>query len=420
MSIDSPHDGAAPGTAAAPPPRQSRLARFALGGGCLLVATIVWLPIVHCFFKCGPSQYSSELRIPPRADQLVLHQLHAWKEAELRVAEVNPMRAANPEWDLMGRMYLVLSLGNLALRDAERTPGYLVVVDQMIDQTLREERELGMYYFLMPYAREGAFLQKPQRSHFVDSEIAMMLAARRTLAENAAYRAEFQPRAQMLIERMQKSPVLMAESYPDECWLFCNTLALAAVRMGDRLDGTDHSEFFRNWVASAKAKLIEPNTGILISACTWDGETVQGPEGSSIWMAAHCLQLIDPDFAADQYARARREIGRTVLGFGYAREWPVSWKAGADVDSGPIIPGLDVSAGASGQAFVAASAFHDRDYLADLFTTLDFAAFPMSKDGGLKYCASNQVGDAVLLYSTVLGPLWEKAKSQRAESEPTR
>jgi hypothetical protein len=355
------------------------LARFALGAGCLFVAAMIWLPAVHWFFRCDAKEYSSKEGIPPRAEELARYQLRAWSDANLRAAEVEPMRAANPEWDLMGRTYLVLSLANLALREPARKAEYLPVIDQIIDRTLQEERERGMYYFLMPYARDGAFLQKPQRSHFVDSEIAMMLAARRTLAENATYRGEFQPRAQMLLARMQESPVLMAESYPNECWLFCNTLALAAVRLGDRLDGTDHSEFFRQWVASAKARLIEPHTGLLISACTWDGETVQGPEGSSVWMAAHCLQLIDPDFAADQYARARREIGRIALGFGYAREWPVSWKAASDVDSGPIIPGLDVSAGASGQACVAASAFHDQEYLSSLFTTLDLPRFRLPR-----------------------------------------
>ncbi len=36
------------------------------------------------------------------------------------------------------------------------------------------------------------------------------------------------------------------------------------------------------------------------------------------------------------------------------------------------------------------------------------AAFPSGKNGRLKYCASNQVGDAALLYAAVLGPLWEK------------
>ena len=39
-------------------------------------------------------------------------------------------------------------------------------------------------------------------------------------------------------------------------------------------------------------------------------------------MTAHCLQLIDEEFAADQYRRARKELGRELLGFGYAREWP--------------------------------------------------------------------------------------------------
>jgi hypothetical protein len=36
------------------------------------------------------------------------------------------------------------------------------------------------------------------------------------------------------------------------------------------------------------------------------------------------------------------------------------------------------------------------------------AAFPSRKNGRLKYCASNPVGDAALLYASVLGPLWKK------------
>jgi hypothetical protein len=36
-------------------------------------------------------------------------------------------------------------------------------------------------------------------------------------------------------------------------------------------------------------------------------------------------------------------------------------------------------------------------------TTLQFAAFPSEHDGQLRYSASNQVGDAVLLYALVQG-----------------
>ena len=155
---------------------------------------------------------------------------------------------------------------------------------------------------------------------------------------------------------------------------------------------------------------MDPKTGILISSYTANGQALDGPEGSSIWMVAHCLRVLDEDFARDQYQRARKELGRQMAGFAWSKEWPASWRGAMDIDSGPVIPVFDISAGASGMAFIGASSFGDTAYLASLAATLDFSAFPSLKEGRLKYCASNQVGDAALLYATVLGPMWEKIK----------
>ena len=190
--------------------------------------------------------------------------------------------------------------------------------------------------------------------------------------------------------------------------MFCNAAALAALRMSDVLDRTDHRPFFKEWIETVQTKLLDGGTGLLPSSFTIAGRTLDGPEGSSIWFTAHCLQLIDEPFARDQYTRAKSELALSLCGFAYAREWPPSFRGSADVDSGPVIPFLDVSAGSSGMAFIAAAAFGDREFLASLLATLDFAAFPLERDGVLKYCASNQVGDAVLLYALVMGPLWEK------------
>ena len=164
----------------------------------------------------------------------------------------------------------------------------------------------------------------------------------------------------------------------------------------------------RQWVEIARTRLVHPGTGLLVSSFRLDGTPLDGPEGSTIWMVAHCLEAVDQAFAADQYRRARRELGRVTLGFGYAAEWPASWRGEVDVDSGSVIPGLDVSAGSSGMAFMAAATFHDDDFLQALASTLDMAAFPTRSRGELRYCASNQVGDAAILYAAVLGPLWEK------------
>jgi hypothetical protein len=72
-----------------------------------------------------------------------------------------------------------------------------------------------------------------------------------------------------------------------------------------------------------------------------------------------------------------------------------------DVDSGAIIPLIDASAGSSGLALVAASAFEDEEWLDGLLRSLELAGF---RDGG-RYLASNAVGDAVLLYALTNGPL---------------
>lgn len=83
-----------------------------------------------------------------------------------------------------------------------------------------------------------------------------------------------------------------------------------------------------------------------------------------------------------------------------------------------VIPGLKVSAGGSGLAFIGAASFGDDEFVQALARTLNFAAFPSRRDGTLKYCASNQVGDAAMLYAAVLGPLWEKVLLPPGKGNP--
>jgi hypothetical protein len=264
----------------------------------------------------------------------------------------------------------------------------------------------------MPYARARPYAQQPVQSLFIDGEIALMIAARRVLEEKPEYKAPMTERINLIVERLKSHSPPIAESYPDECWMFDHVVALAAIKLADHLDGTDHSAFLRDWLAMAKQKLAHRESGLLVSSFTLNGDPLDGPEGSTIWMVAHCLQLFDEAFARDQYRRAREQLGRTTCGFGYAREWPASWQSHTDIDSGPIIPVLGISAGSSGMAFIGASAFGDDGFLSSLATTPDFAAFPSRNEGRLRYCASNQVGDAALLYAAVLGPLWEKTKTE--------
>ena len=127
-------------------------------------------------------------------------------------------------------------------------------------------------------------------------------------------------------------------------------------------------------------------------------------------MAAHALQIVDAEFAARQYALAKRELARSFLGFGYAREWPERLPGAVDVDSSTVMPLLGASPSSSGLALVGAAAFGDVAFLDSLRTSLNCAGFPTHSMAGLRYSAGYQLGDAVLLYALASGPLWAEVE----------
>jgi hypothetical protein len=381
--------------------------RIVLGSGCLAAAAALWIPSVHwCFRSPELARVWTDSRVAPYARSLAARHLAFWNDPGQRSRELGDMRKSNAEWDFMGRTYFSLALANMALREPSLKAQALQIIDTILEETLRLEEKHGFYHFSMDYARNRPYADQPARSQFVDSEIALMLGARRIVEEKEAWRKPLRDRVAIMLERMKRTPSLSAESYPEECWTFDNANALAAIRIADVLEGDDHRPFFREWIANAKRLLTEETTGILVSEYTRSGSGMDGPEGSSIWMVTHALQLVDEPFARDQYERARRLLRRSICGFDVSREWPVNLRGKEDIDSGIVIPIVDASPGASGLALVGARSFGDEEYYGGLLRSLEMAAFPVRKQGMLRYQASNQVGDAVLLYSTVLGPLW--------------
>lgn len=379
--------------------------RLLRGSVAVALATLVWLPTVHLVFE-GEADADGRART---RDALTEAQLAMVEDPAAREAALARMRSANAEWDFMGRTFVVLSLANRALEVPADRDRALEAMDFLIAETLRLEDERGQDHFLMDYVHAGRFRDPSGRSVFVDGEIALMLAARQRVEPTELWREALAERVDIVAGQLGRGPMRSAESYPDECWTFCNTVALAAIRVSDAVTGDDHTALLTGWVANAREHLVDPETGMLVSSYRYDGTHLDGPEGSSIFLAAHMLEIVDPVFARDQYERARSQLGVTFAGFGWAREWPASWEGPHDVDSGPVVPLVDASAGASGMALLGAAAFDDDAWLTALHTSLAFAAFPTEDDAGhLRYAASNQVGDAVLLYSLLVGPLWQR------------
>src|SRR5947208_3054563 len=139
----------------------SRRKRISSGLTATTLAAVVWLPCLHFFFTKVPSTFRQTEGLSPQARQLAARHLELWNQPQLRQQELRKMRASNAEWDFMGRSFLVWSLANMGLREPASRQLYLQTIDQIIDETVRLEKQEGMHVFLMPYAKARPYVVQP-------------------------------------------------------------------------------------------------------------------------------------------------------------------------------------------------------------------------------------------------------------------
>jgi hypothetical protein len=332
------------------------------------------------------------------------------------------MRRDNPEWDLMGRLYLGLALANRGDKDD------LAALDALIADTEGVLAQGGQGTFMLPYKDAKPWIATDSRSVFVDGEV-LFLQAARALTRGTPPEESARIRAAAITRAMRSSPTLSAESYPDEAWTFCNTTALAALATFDAASlqagapgavesAREHDALAASWVSLARVRLTNPETGLLVTSYTRSGRVLQGPEGSSLFMVVHSLRFVDDAFAKDQYARSKDSLVHDMAGFAYAEEWPRTKGegAGADIDSGPIVPIFHASAGASGLSILAANAMEDHVTADALERSLSFVGFPEHDQAGhaTRYLAGNPLGDALTVYARSFGPLLRRVNEQKA------
>jgi len=224
--------------------------RIGIGVLSLALAAALWVPSMHLFFDARASPEGRR----ESARELFAAQLATLEDEAQRDAMRDRMRGANAEWDFMGRTFLVLALANEALADPRHEARYLGLIDELLEETLALEAEHGQTHFLMPYVHGSPFVDESARSVFVDGEIALMLAARQRVRASERWREPLAERVAIVAAQMQRGPALSAESYPDECWTFCNTVALAAIRTSDSVTGEDHGALLHGWVRMARAR----------------------------------------------------------------------------------------------------------------------------------------------------------------------
>lgn len=208
-------------------------------------------------------------------------------------------------------------------------------------------------------------------------------------AETARFRADCAEIAQAL---RTSGPFL--EAYPGQAWPVDTVVAVSALGLHDRILDPAYRRVRESWVRAA-GSAMDPRTGLLPHQVrpAWSGA-----RGSSQSVVQRFLPEIDEEWAQGQYARFRDVFVTTELGLPGVREYPPGTEGEGDVDSGPLILGVSISATA---VTLGAARAHGDLALAGPLTGLGEAAgLPVEIFGRKRYALGLlPVGDAFLTWS---------------------
>jgi hypothetical protein len=198
------------------------------------------------------------------------------------------------------------------------------------------------------------------------------------------------------------SPYLPA--YEGQAWPVDSTVAMASLRLHDTLLPARYGGTVRRWLGLVRQRL-DPATGLMPHrAAPGTGEPLEIARASSQSVIARFLVDVDADFAREQYLRFRDRFVVRPLGLGPAvREYPAGVDGPSDVDSGPLVLGVSLSA--TVVTIGAAQVEGDTALAGALAGYGELAGIPVETPWTKQYALGLlPIGDAFLAWSKVARP----------------
>jgi len=228
------------------------------------------------------------------------------------------------------------------------------------------------------------------------------------LGPDEGLRERFEASSAALAAAFDAAPTPYLAAYPGEAWPVDSTVAVASLRLHDRLLTPRFGGTVTRWLAGVRSRL-DPATGLLPhTADPATGAPTSTARGTSQSIIQRFLVDIDPAFARSQYLRFRSLFVVRPLRLGPAvREYPPGVEGAADVDSGPLVLGASLSATAV--TLGAARVQGDGRLAGALANYGELAGVPVSTPWSKRYAGGLlPIGDAFLAWSKTARP-WVSA-----------
>jgi hypothetical protein len=224
----------------------------------------------------------------------------------------------------------------------------------------------------------------------------LVLSLHRRLFPDSKYAALNDSMTAALVRRFETAPALLIETYPGEIYPVDNTSGIASIALHARALGTPEPQIVSRAIAGLRKNAVDRASGLLFQSAAADGSPRDAPRGSGTALAAYFLSFADARISEELHAAVERELATRVFGFRALSEYPRGARAGhGDIDSGPLVLGLSVSA--TGFALAGCRIHRDADCFREILALADMFGAPLHRDErGTTYVSGGPLGDAIL------------------------
>jgi hypothetical protein len=377
----------------------SRARLHVIVASVVLAVSLQWIPSGWCKRE-AQRLWKDDLELQRKMARGV----DQWRNGELsRERFMTGSRRFDGEWLFGTYMMAALGYAQSARAHPELLDEHLEAIDDCIDHIL--EPDVRAF-------DQAAWKSDPLRdlgSHRDHAAylgyLNLVLSVRRSLAPDSPH-VELSDRISAhLHQALASSRTGLLQTYPGEVYPVDNTAVIASLALHEQSTGTDHSSVLERWDDEFD-RWRDPDTGLLVQAVSAsDGHVVDGPRGSGTGLAAYFLSFGHPEQSRALYRAAADALRVELFGFGALREYPRGVEGNGDIDSGPLVLGLSISA--TGFMLAASRSHGDPDTHAQLWATTVLFGAPVDRRDRRHFAFGGPLGDAMMFALLTARPAGE-------------
>jgi hypothetical protein len=311
------------------------------------------------------------------------------------------------EWTVVTHQMAALGLGQIALRRPELRAAYLPVIELCLERLLAPDTTA---FGTEAWGERGLDRADSEGGHAYLGYLNLAFGMLRLLDRETRFAAVHDRVTEALARRLAAAPHALIETYPGEAYPADVAAVIGSIGLYDRATGADHRALLDRAAGTYRDRFVDRGSGLLHQmADAKTGRPLGPPRASGTSIAVYFLSFASPAspaFAAlsrDLFAALSDRQRAAFLGFGGVREHAPGHEGGGDIDSGPVVFGVSVSA--SGFALAGAKIYGDRALFTELYRTAHLFGVPVRRgSGGSRFMSGGPIGNAILLAMMTAAP----------------